>query len=210
MTKNKMMRIASVLLVAVLLSTCAIFGTFAKYVTAASSNDSARVAYWGFKETTFSIENLFDKTYVGEEDKITGAADVIAPGTTNSVTFSFQPQNATAPEVAYKITVSTTGSTIADDLVANTNIQWKLDENEWGTFADMLNDINDLSTGTIAPNTFDSDWGATSTHTVSWQWLINESSDANNEQNIKDTALANKIDLDWVTLKISILAEQVD
>ena len=74
----------------------------------------------------------------------------------------------------------------------------------------MLNDINDLSTGTIAPNTFDSDWGATSTHTVSWQWLINESSDANNEQNIKDTALANKIDLDWVTLKISILAEQVD
>ena len=48
MKKNKMMRIASVLLVAVLLSTCAISGTFAKYVTTDSGSDSARVAKFAF------------------------------------------------------------------------------------------------------------------------------------------------------------------
>ena len=47
MKKNKMMRIASVLLVMTLISTCAISGTFAKYVTKMSGEDSARVAKWG-------------------------------------------------------------------------------------------------------------------------------------------------------------------
>ena len=47
MKRNKMMRIASVLLVAVLLSTCVISGTFAKYTTSNSATDSARVAKWG-------------------------------------------------------------------------------------------------------------------------------------------------------------------
>ena len=206
MKKNTMMRVASALLVAVLLTTCAISGTFAKYVTSASSHDSARVAHWGFKETSFTIDDLFEKAYTN----VGASADVIAPGTEGESTFSFQPMNSTAPEVAYKITVSTEGSVCDDDLVANTNIEWKLDNGEWGTFAQLLTAINGLSTDTIPAQTFDADWGATSTHTVYWRWLINENSDANNEQNIKDTALGNKAGEDWVTLKITILAEQVD
>ena len=206
MKKNNMMRIASVLLVAVILSTCVISGTFAKYVTSATSTDTARVAYWGFKETTFSITDLFSTTYTN----VAGEEDVIAPGTAGDATFQFQPLNETAPEVAYKITVSTDGSTCADDIVANTNIQWRLDNGEWGTFEEMCTAIEALSTGTVEPNTFNDAWGAESTHTVSWQWLINENSDATNEQNIKDTALANKTTLDEVKLVISILAEQVD
>ena len=64
MKKNKMMRIASVLLVAVLLSTCAIFGTFAKYTTSVTSQDSARVAYWGFQSSnSIDITGLFATTY---------------------------------------------------------------------------------------------------------------------------------------------------
>lgn len=208
MKKNKMMRIASVLLVAVLMTTCAISGTFAKYVTASSASDSARVAYWGFNGTTFAIDNLFSATYTNVASN--DSKDVIAPGTSGSATFSFKPQNATAPEVAYKITVSTTGSTCADDIAANENIQWKLDNGTWGTFAAMLSAIDALSTETITAGTFDTNWGAESTHTVSWQWLINENSNATNEQNIKDTALANKTTLDNVTLVISIVAEQVD
>ena len=208
MKTNTMMRLASVLLVAVLLSTCAIAGTYAKYVTAADSQDTARVAYWGFKETTFTIDDLFSAEYtnVASED----GDDVIAPGTEGEATFSFKPQNETAPEVAYKITVSTAGSNCDADIVANTNIQWKLDDGAWGTFADMCAAIDALSTDTIAPNSFDANWGATAEHTVSWQWLINENSDATNEQNIKDTALANKTTLDEVTLVIKIVAEQVD
>ncbi len=47
MKTNKMMRVASILLVVVLLSTCAISATFAKYITTDSAGDSARVAKWG-------------------------------------------------------------------------------------------------------------------------------------------------------------------
>ncbi len=47
MKKNRMMRVASALLIAVLLTTCSISGTFAKYVTTASASDTARVAKWG-------------------------------------------------------------------------------------------------------------------------------------------------------------------
>ncbi len=47
MKKNKMMRIASILMVATLITTCAISGTFAKYVTKVEGSDSARVAKWG-------------------------------------------------------------------------------------------------------------------------------------------------------------------
>ena len=47
MKKNKLMRAASILLVATLISTCAISGTFAKYVTTGSATNTARVAKWG-------------------------------------------------------------------------------------------------------------------------------------------------------------------
>lgn len=47
MKKNKTMRIASVLLIAVLLTTSIISGTFAKYVTTGETTDHARVAKFG-------------------------------------------------------------------------------------------------------------------------------------------------------------------
>ena len=55
------MRIASVLLVAALISTCAISGTFAKYVTEDSAYDSARVAKFGV--TVLASGNLFGDSY---------------------------------------------------------------------------------------------------------------------------------------------------
>ena len=61
MKKNKMMRIASVLLVAVLLTTSVISGTFAKYVTTGAASDSARVAKFGV--VVASTGKLFDWTY---------------------------------------------------------------------------------------------------------------------------------------------------
>lgn len=47
MKKNTLMRMLSLLLVLTLVSTCAISGTFAKYVTKAEGEDQARVAKWG-------------------------------------------------------------------------------------------------------------------------------------------------------------------
>ena len=110
MKKNKTMRIASVLLVAVLLTTCAISGTFAKYTTQDTGSDSARVAKWGVE---LQVEgNLFGESYIDTQVLKTDAAvavqavdkssDVVAPGTKNEKGFTFSLKG--QPEVAGKIT----------------------------------------------------------------------------------------------------------
>lgn len=112
MKKNRMMRVASALLVAVLLSTCAISGTFAKYVTTASGTDSARVAKWGVKISGIA-DTLFAKTYAKDADTtivntIEANEKVVAPGTKNEtgVTFSLTG----TPEVAVQIDIAVKGS----------------------------------------------------------------------------------------------------
>lgn len=47
MKKNKWMRLASVMLVLCLITTCTVSGTYAKYVSADNAVDTARVAKWG-------------------------------------------------------------------------------------------------------------------------------------------------------------------
>ena len=91
MKKNKMLRIASILLVVTLLSTCVISGTFAKYVTRAKGNDKARVAKWGVLVTVEG--NAFadkyaatDEAYLedGGEYSVISSVEgeqVVAPGT---------------------------------------------------------------------------------------------------------------------------------
>ena len=90
MKKNKMMRIASVLLVAVILTTCAISGTFAKYVTSGNGSDNARVAKFGV--TLTGTADTFKETYAKNDTGFTLAAnsvvsteDVVAPGTSGSM-----------------------------------------------------------------------------------------------------------------------------
>ena len=94
MKKNRMMRLASALLVAVLLTTCTISGTFAKYVTTASATDTARVAKWGVTvEATGN--DAFAPSYEADTAGVTAYTvfcetdmdhdgftdDVLAPGT---------------------------------------------------------------------------------------------------------------------------------
>ncbi len=92
MKKNKMMRIASVLLVAVLLSTCAISGTFAKYTTTVTGEDSARIAKWEIKVDTFATATSDEQTFefdvfntiydtTGSTAETDVATNLIAPGT---------------------------------------------------------------------------------------------------------------------------------
>ncbi len=59
--KNKMMRIASILMVAVLLTVCAVSSTFAKYVTSVNVGDAARVAKWGIVITAENTDLFAEK-----------------------------------------------------------------------------------------------------------------------------------------------------
>lgn len=110
MKKNRMMRVASALLVAVLLSTCAISGTFAKYVTSDSGSDTARVAKFGV--TVSGTADTFKETYAKDNTSFDLAAntvvsteDVVAPGTFGSMAaFSITG----TPEVAVRVTFAGT------------------------------------------------------------------------------------------------------
>ena len=107
--KNKMMRAASVLMVAVLLSNCAISGTFAKYVTSATSGDTARVAKWGITMSDNGAQTFKDKydtsdPYTVKSDGTGIYTDVVAPGTAGGTTYEIDG----TPETAYQLTFAGT------------------------------------------------------------------------------------------------------
>ena len=224
MKKNVMMRAASALLVAVLLTTCVISGTFAKYTTSATASDSARVAYWGFKQPTSLTFDLFANTYY---NTVTGkdGAKVIAPGTSsNDVEFAFgytdyKTNEITAPEVDYTFEVSTNGSSCSDTIKNNPNILWKLDNGAYGTWDDLLTAIEALD-GNATDNKYkagnlpEAFKTANTKHTISWKWIFDENATnketntSNNDSN--DTTMGNAETLANVKLQITITATQID
>lgn len=109
MKKNVMMRIASVLLIAVLISTSAISGTYAKYVTEATGTDSARVAKWGVTVTangdTFAKEYDTDDTVFTEAKSVISTDKVVAPGTKGDM---ISMELAGVPEVAVRVSYTGT------------------------------------------------------------------------------------------------------
>lgn len=110
MRKNKMMRLASALLIAVLLTTCAISGTFAKYTTTGTGTDSATVAKWGVVITangsSFADQYATDDAGVGTiANSVIGTDKVIAPGTQGAMVAATITGT---PEVAVKVTYEAT------------------------------------------------------------------------------------------------------
>lgn len=125
MKKIKTMRIASVLLIAVLLTTSVISGTFAKYVTRGEIGDSARVAKFGvtisgsgtlFAQTYFAADagesnsnrpgvgaDVFDGTWSSLTVESSNGDSLVAPGTKNDAGLSLAV--AGAPEVDVKVTL---------------------------------------------------------------------------------------------------------
>lgn len=122
MKKNKMMRIASILMVATLITTCAISGTFAKYVTKVSGEDTARVAKWGIVldvQTTGAFDDRYvkhDETYEGDYSVMAyNATDeakgdkLVAPGTSSKdLDMTFVASVKGTPEVATRYTLEGT------------------------------------------------------------------------------------------------------
>ena len=98
MKKNNALRVAAGLVVAVLLSTCLVSGTYAKYTTSGNIDDSARVAKFGV--TVTGNAGAFSDAY-GATVKSADQADVVAPGTEG--TFAANTIAGT-PEVSVHVT----------------------------------------------------------------------------------------------------------
>ena len=231
MKKNKMMRLASVLLVLVLLTTSVISGTFAKYTTSASSEDSARVAYWGFQSSnTMDLSGLFAASY--SNVKAQNVKDIMAPGTQGSAKFAFAYDESvkangsdltmTGPEVAYDFTVAVEAS--CDEMIKNNkNIVWKLDNNgqtelTWDELIAALKNLSGDQSGTKRYNPGELPAAFTTsddTHTIYWEWKFEGAEtytvgDETLTQDEYDTYMGNMAEMDDVSIKITITATQVD
>lgn len=175
MKKNKMMRLASCLLVLCLLSTCAISGTFAKYVTSDSGEDKARVAKFGV--VVEAGGTLFDKNYLDVDNGNTPAGEttanltvqssnddnLVAPGTKNDTGMTFSITGTPEVKVKVEIAVSDSNDEAVKDvfLKANSSLPNMTtgndDQDTFNNAADyypikytLKKDNTDVKTGTLS------------------------------------------------------------
>ena len=213
--KNKFMRLAAVMLMLCLVTCCAIGGTFAKYTTDVSGDDTARVARWGFDDTntSVSIDNLFlDGTYDAETGILTGGDDLIAPGSKNDVDVLVEYSGSVTPEVDYTITVAfdETTSAIADAIKNNTNIKWYYNgavAGTNGTWEELIAAVN----GTAALNFEAGTVPAAGTNklcNIGWEWAFETVGDA--AQDTTDTNMGNSATDLEVTIVLTVTITQVN
>ncbi len=213
MKKNKIMRIASVLLVAVILTTCAISGTFAKYVTSTPGSDSARVAKFGVNVT--ATGTTFAKEYDTDDGTVRGtiaksvissnADKLVAPGTDGEmVQMTLDGTPEVAVKVAYDATVAldkwtTTGTDFYFPLVIKVN-GTPVDFSTAANATDVKTAIEDaIEAYTInyAPNT-DLSTVDTDSLAITWEWPFEG-------ENAKDTILGkNAADGDAATISLAV------
>ena len=229
MKKNRMMRLASGLLVAVLLTTCAISGTFAKYVTGESGSDFARVAKWGVEVEAESFD-MFTTDYETDDTTFTGKYsvssegtanrdDVMAPGTSGSfakIAITGTPE--VAVEVAVEATVSVSDNWIVDGdfycpivITVGTEAISGLDYDKADAFAAAIKAKLDGKSAQYAPNT---DLSAIYNNTnldLAWAWAF-EGAAGSKQTDDKDTKLGNLAvaeDLE-IAIGVEISVTQID
>lgn len=219
MKKNKMMRLASGLLVAVLLTTCAISGTFAKYTTSGSATDSARVAKFGV--TVTATGDMFKKEYAKDDTSFTLAETtvistekVVAPGTSGSlggVTITGTPEvavrvssTATKVEFGDKWVDKDSGYYCPIEITVGDTVIKGLEYANIEAFEAAVKTAIDGFTKDYAAGT---DLSAADKLAVSWKWAF-----AGNDD-VKDTYLGDQAAADnaaTIELEISTTVTQID
>lgn len=118
MKKNKIFTLGLIAAFVAILSLTLVAGTFAKYTSTVTGNDSARVAKWGFTlndenlDLTQNVElNLFDTILdtdgQAETDVKKGQTEkIIAPGTSGK--FEFSVKNASEVNALFNMTLTFT------------------------------------------------------------------------------------------------------
>jgi hypothetical protein len=187
------MHIAACLLAIVLVTSSIIGTTFAKYVTAESGTDSARVAKWGI--TISATGNLFSNQYVNKDNgneagttnlTIKSTENVVAPGSQNTTGLTIGVTG--TPEVDYTIAVENNTTTKDVFLKAGT---YKVGDEEYTITTDYypikytVNDgtnstsnitlaqaITNISTGLNTNNTVGTE--TNKSYKLTWTWTFDD------------------------------------
>ena len=220
MKKNMMMRLASVLLIAVLMSTCAISGTFAKYVTSDSGSDAARVAKFG---VTVEAKNfgMFEADYKTDDKTATFSGaysvsaadgdrdDLMAPGTKGSfanIKITGVPEVAVDVAIVADVVISDNWKDGADKYycpIVVTVGDTKIDGLNYASatdFATAIKEEIEKKSAQYAPNTDLSSIYDTTNLDLAWEWAFS-TGDIND---IRDTALGDKAVTEDLTISIDV------
>ena len=236
MRKNRMMRLASVLLVCVLLTTSVISGTFAKYTTKDSGADFARVAKWGVTVEAKNFD-MFTIDYATDDKNATfegtysvSAAgtgdnrdDILAPGTAGSfadIKITGTPE--VAVDVAIVATVVVSENWVDADgayycpvaVTVGTKEIRGLDYTSATDFANAIaKELNDKSSQ-YAPNEYLDALYDTTNLDISWAWAFEGAEgDVMSQDDVKDTFLgdaAAKGNAPTISVAVAITVEQID
>ena len=233
MKKNFMMRAASVLLVAVMLTTCAISGTFAKYVTADEGSDTARVAKFGVQIAAKDFDMFAPEYDTTDKAKFSGEKsvssdngdDLLAPGTSGSfgnIAITGTPE--VAVEVAIVPTVAITGDWIVDGdfycpvvVKVNDATFYGCDYGSAESFATAIADNIKAKSAVYAAKTDLSAIYNTENLDISWAWAFEKNGEVlgvtcSKNDDVKDTKLGDRAvakDLE-IFIGVDITVTQID
>lgn len=173
MKKNNAMRIATLLLALVIITTCFVGSTLAKYASKVTADDTVTVAKWEIEvnDTEISVANpqitfdLFNtiKDSDPAENETDVKAGMIAPGTSGS--FALKVENLSDVNATYAITLTAEESNTA----VNVPIEYAVvADDESVDTATWTSDPTDIAATNIAMT------DGTATHTVHWRWVFGD------------------------------------
>ena len=228
MLKNKYIRLASILLIICMVTTCGLSGTLAKYTTGGTSTDSARVAKWG---VVLDISgDAFSKTY---GDTVSADVKVVAPGTDGNLvnmTVSGKPEVAVAydleidleldgwvyndgvNDVVYCPLIFKIGSTTYSMTPEKTLDEFET-ELEEAVIVALMGDNTDITvSGGASGKTVYMEPGTTlnNTLTVSWEWRFEGGVSFPYQTDEKDTALGILGSMPTISFSLDASITQVD
>lgn len=224
--KNKLgFRTAAVLLVLVMVTSCFVGSTFAKYTTSSSGTDNARVAYWGFCGSDSLSFDLFDGEYTHVASS--SHSNVFAPGTTKEEYFgigfssNFGLNIVGTTEVNYTLNVDAEVSGNYAMLDANPNFKWMLYTNHtneytyFGTAEELVYALEALDGSASGAKEYKAGEPIAEVaygggYRVGWVWEYETQGERMAAQDKMDTEMGNMEDLENVTITITITATQID
>lgn len=231
--KNVLMRSAGLLLVLVLVTSCFVGSTFAKYTVGGTGKDTARVAKFGVtitaEGTMFAEEYATDdRTATAITNSVVSTTDaggqrdkVVAPGTKgnmSSITLTGKPE--VAVRVEYKVnTFALTGWQTGDDAATTEycplvftvgTASYKIGDTGIGTVDELEAAVKNAIEGCSQNYEANTDLSTTAdvkVPSVGWEWAFEGNDDA------KDTKLGDRAAADnaaTVTLEIATTVTQID
>ena len=229
------MRVAGLLLALVLVTSCFVGGTFAKYTTGAAGTDNARVAKFGVTVTGSS--DMFDTTYKTDDTSVTAIANsvvafngkdnLVAPGTkkTDCLTASVKGKPEVAVDVQYAGLMTLTGKWQSDDngtyycpliITVNGTKFNGMDYNSAKEFADAVTAAIGNLSKQYEPNT-DLGTSLSKELKVSWEWPFEGGTTYPSQTDAKDTYLGdfaatvtNEDDMPEIHLHVGVTVTQID